>query len=146
MFSISLLLELLSPSSSVLKAMGKYFLKLILWRKGEKEGRGRGRERGRERRYRFVAPLFMHSLVDSCMCSNLGSNLQPWGIRTMPYPTELPGQGQTGFILVLSINYCIIFYSNNCKPTFLPTPVKHIKYNTYITNLLFITKLTRTLS
>lgn len=46
MFSISLLLELLFPSSSVLKAMGKYFLKLILWRKGEKEGEAEGEGEG----------------------------------------------------------------------------------------------------
>ena len=27
--------------------------------------------------------LFMHSLVDSCMCCEWGSNMQPWHIRTM---------------------------------------------------------------
>ena len=28
--------------------------------------------------------LFRHSLVDSCMCSDQGSNPQPWCIGTMP--------------------------------------------------------------
>ena len=49
-----------------------FFLKLIL----EKE---RGRER--ERETDFLFHLFMHSLVDYCMCPGQASNLQPWCIR-----------------------------------------------------------------
>ena len=47
-------------------------------------GRGRKREREREgeRNIDLSLHLFMHSLVVSCMCPDLGSNLQPWCIGT----------------------------------------------------------------
>ena len=34
--------------------------------------------RERERNINLLYHLFMHSLVDSCMCSDKGSNSQPW--------------------------------------------------------------------
>ena len=51
--------------------------------------RGRGRER---ERHQFVVSLFMHSLVDSCMCPDQVLKLQLWCIGTMLLPTELTGQ------------------------------------------------------
>ena len=49
----------------------------------------------RERNIDLLFHLFMHSLVVSYMCSDWVSDLQLWHIRTIPYPTELPGQGQS---------------------------------------------------
>lgn len=37
--------------------------------------------------------LLVHSLVDSCMFTDWGSNLQPWHIGVMLQPTELSSQG-----------------------------------------------------
>ena len=47
---------------------------------------------------RFFFHLFVHSLVDFYTCSDWGLNSQPWYIRTILSPTELPGQG-LGFAL-----------------------------------------------
>ena len=48
----------------------------------------------RERHYFLLFQLLMHSLVASCMCSDQGSNLQLWYIRTMlVQPVELSDQG-----------------------------------------------------
>ena len=60
-----------------------------------KRRRKQEREREREReRHLFAVPLILkQSLVDSCMCPNWGSNLQPWLTRMTLQPTELPGQG-----------------------------------------------------
>ena len=64
-------------------------------------GRG-GRERGREReRDHALFHRFMHSLVDSCMCPDWGSNLQAGRIKTTLSPTELPGQGSPVLFLNL---------------------------------------------
>ena len=49
---------------------------------------------GRERDIDLLFHLFMHSLVDSCMCPDRGSNTQPWHTGMMLYPTELPRQGE----------------------------------------------------
>ena len=35
----------------------------------------------------------MHSLVDSCVCPDWGSNLQPWQIATTFPSAELPSPG-----------------------------------------------------
>ena len=58
----------------------------------EKETEGE-RERERERDISLLSHIFMYSLVDSYMCPDQGSNLQPWRIWTMFQPTELPSQG-----------------------------------------------------
>ena len=47
----------------------------------------------REKNTDLLFHLFMHSLVDSYMCPDQGSNPQPWYIGTMLQPTELSGQG-----------------------------------------------------
>ena len=66
----------------------QYFLifYLLIWERerGREEGRDRegegGRERERWERYQFVLfHIFMHSLVDSCMCPD-GIKSQPWRI------------------------------------------------------------------
>ena len=37
----------------------------------------------------FSFHIFMHSLVEPCMCPDLGWNLQPWQIRTqLSYPAR----------------------------------------------------------
>ena len=46
-------------------------------------------EREGERNINLLFHLFIHSLVDSCMSPNWGSNPQPWHIRTMLQPAEL---------------------------------------------------------
>ena len=80
-----------------------FFFNLLILEREEKgeEGRERERERkkerGRERRERNIKLLFclfIHSLVDFCMCPNWGWNLRPWHIWTSLQPTELPDQGQ----------------------------------------------------
>ena len=38
------------------------------------------REKGRESEIILLFHLFLHSLVESCMCPDRGSNLQPWSI------------------------------------------------------------------
>ena len=57
-------------------------------REGEREG-GEGREGDI---YLFFQ-LFMLLLADSYICSDQGLTPQPWHIRTMPKPNELPGLG-----------------------------------------------------
>ena len=42
--------------------------------------------------------LFMHSLVDSCMCPDRGLNPRPW---TMLQLTELPSQGCSALLPVI---------------------------------------------
>ena len=54
------------------------------------------RERGRN--INLLFHLLMHSLVDSCVYPDRGSNPQPWHSRTMLQPTELPGQGRASLI------------------------------------------------
>ena len=44
---------------------------------------GMEEERERKKTVNLLFHLFMHSLVASCMCPHLGSNLQPWRIRIM---------------------------------------------------------------
>ena len=51
--------------------------------------RKREEERKKERNINWLSHLFMHSLVNSCMCPNWESNLKPWHIGTMFWPTEL---------------------------------------------------------
>ena len=55
--------------------------------------RERGRER--ERKKQTSICLLIHSLVDSYMCLDWESNPQPWHIRMMLEPIELPCQGQS---------------------------------------------------
>ena len=45
----------------------------------------REREGGskREKNINLLFHVLMHSLVDSCMCPDQGSNLQPWSIGMM---------------------------------------------------------------
>ena len=43
----------------------------------------------------------MHSLIDSCIFSDWGPNLQPWHIGTMLQPTELSGQSFISFMTML---------------------------------------------
>ena len=45
---------------------------------------------------RFVVPLIMHSLVESCLCPDWGSYLQPSHVGTTP---EATGQGLYVFLL-----------------------------------------------
>ena len=61
----------------------------------EREREGREKERGRKKRekHRGVVPLFIQSLVDSCMRPDQGLNPQPWQVRTTLQTTELPSQG-----------------------------------------------------
>ena len=49
----------------------------------EYRGRGEWREKEKQRNIDLFFHLFMNSLVDSCMCPDLGLNLQPWHIQTM---------------------------------------------------------------
>ena len=46
---------------------------------------------------------FMRSVVDSCMCPDQGSNLQPWRIGMVLQPTELTGQGLVCFLCFPSV-------------------------------------------
>ena len=79
----------LASSSHTLLGCKTIFYFFLFEREREEE-----RERERERRERFVVHhLFMHSLVDSWMCPDRGSNSQPWRIRRMLSPTEMSGQG-----------------------------------------------------
>ena len=57
---------------------------------GEREGGERERER-EERDLMFH--WLMHSLVDSCVCPDWGSNPQPRHAGMVLWPTELPSQG-----------------------------------------------------
>ena len=52
------------------------FLNLLAFRESKARKKGM---RDRERKICCVH-LFMHSLVASCLCPDLGSNLQPWHI------------------------------------------------------------------
>ena len=61
-------------------ALKKFFFYLLILEKGK--DRERERERGRETSI-LLFHLRMHSLVDSCMCHDRGSNLRPWHIGTM---------------------------------------------------------------
>ena len=47
----------------------------------------------------MLVHILKHSLVDSYMCPDRGSNPQPWRIGTLLQPTELPGQGCTAKVL-----------------------------------------------
>lgn len=67
--------------------------KLILVRE---ERRGKKRERN----INLLFYLLMHSLVDSYMHPERGSNPQTWYIRMMLLPTELPNQGKTYSLVV----------------------------------------------
>ena len=56
---------------------------------------------------RDVAPLlhpFMHSLVDSFVSSNRGWNPQPWRTGLTLQPTELPGQGLSGVLILIQFS------------------------------------------
>ena len=53
-----------------------YFL--IFREKGVGEREARGRDWQTDRHTNLLLHLFMHSLVDSCMCPDQGLNLQPW--------------------------------------------------------------------
>ena len=53
----------------------------------------RGRKREGERDLNLLFHLFIHSLVDSCMCPDRGLNRQLWRIGTTFLQTELPSQG-----------------------------------------------------
>ena len=48
---------------------------------------------GRERKINLLFHSFMHSLVESCMCPDLGLEPQPWRIGKTLSPTELLGRG-----------------------------------------------------
>ena len=52
---------------------------LLIWGGGRK--RERIIRRGRERNIDLLFHLFIHSLVDSCMCPDQELNLQPWYIQ-----------------------------------------------------------------
>ena len=60
---------------------------------------GKDREREKER---SVVALIFHSLVDSCICPDEGSNLQPWIIETKLHPNELQGQGYILYFMYFS--------------------------------------------
>ena len=64
-------------------------------------------ERERERSIDLLFHLFIHSLVDSCMCPDQGSNTQPWHIGTMLKPIELPGQGNFSENLLAGLNFSL---------------------------------------
>ena len=54
--------------------------------------RGRTERREREReRHRLVFHLFMHTLVDSCVCPDWGPNMPSWTIGKTLSATVLPG-------------------------------------------------------
>ena len=63
----------MSAYATVLTRSQKFLF--IEFRKREREVWG---ERERERNTDLLFHLFMHSLVDSCMCSDWGSNSQSW--------------------------------------------------------------------
>ena len=60
-----------------LTAFFKLLLLFINFRERE------GRETERKKHQFLLFHLFMHSLVDSCMCPDQGWNPQPWYIRMM---------------------------------------------------------------
>ena len=62
---------------NITKYIKSFFNLLIL----ERERKRKGRQR--ERNLDLLFHLFMHLLVDSFMCPDQGSNLQPWCIWTM---------------------------------------------------------------
>ena len=51
------------------------------------------RETKREQDIDLLFHLIIHSLVDSCMCPDLGSNPQPWHVGVALKPINLPSQG-----------------------------------------------------
>ena len=63
----------------------------------------RERRKESERNINMLFHLFMHSVADSYMCPDQGSNLQPWCTGTMLQPTELPDQG-------VSAQLCLSWY------------------------------------
>ena len=74
---------------------GLYFLFCFILTKGKNIFKKfidfRERQEKRERNIHLLFHLFVHSLFDSCVCPDWGSNPQCWFIRTT-LPTELPSQ------------------------------------------------------
>ena len=65
---------------------GFFSILFIYWFERERERKGeRERKRERERNIDMLFHLVMHSLVDSCMCSDQGWNPQPWHMGTWPW-------------------------------------------------------------
>ena len=80
-----IILNFVGPFEQIL-----FFLNLLILERERGSGE-RKRERGVDVNLLFY--LFMHSLVDSCILLGWVFNLQPWCIRMMLQPTDLPGQG-----------------------------------------------------
>ena len=60
----------------------------------ERERKGEG---GGEKHTDLLFHLFMHSLVNSCMCPDRGLNPQPWCMGMMLESTKPPNQGSASF-------------------------------------------------
>ena len=74
------------------------------------------RERKGERKINPLSLLSMHSLVDSCICPDQGSNPHPWRIRTTHQPTELPSQGL--HLCLICVKYYVNFlFTKNKEET-----------------------------
>ena len=82
--------------------------------------------RERERNINLLFHSFMYSLVGSCMCPDLRSNLKSWHIKTMLSPTELSSQGDRTFIK-FTVQQMRCHVLNNMLKMYLPLEFQFYK-------------------
>ena len=83
--AISLIIKGISTKIRDFQSYIGYYYLLILFtdfRERKEGGERRRGKKGKERGINLLFHLLMYSLVDSCMCSDQGSNLQPRCIGT----------------------------------------------------------------